>query len=72
MSSYCDNRGDGGDMYDISSIRLITWSPVGATVQIDSEVKPQTGQFFIQTLYLHRMRLLNSSKTVRFLIKEAN
>lgn len=31
ISSICDRGGAGGDLYDISSIKLITWSPPGAT-----------------------------------------
>ena len=32
MSLYCDVKGAGGERYEISSMRDITWSPVGATV----------------------------------------
>lgn len=31
MSSYCERSGAGGDKYEISSIKEMTWSPVGAT-----------------------------------------
>lgn len=32
ISLYCDSNGAGGDMYDISSIKLIICAPFGATV----------------------------------------
>lgn len=34
ISSYCEMSGAGADRYEISSIREITWSPVGATVSV--------------------------------------
>lgn len=30
-SCICESGGAGGELYDISSTKLMTWSPVGAT-----------------------------------------